>query len=116
MPKKRIQEETAAFERAAKAVSRRQKYVLRLYVAGMNPRSRAAIRTITKVCEENLKDRCELEIIDIYHQPTLARGEQIVAVPTLLKKVPVPLRRIIGDMASMDRVLIGLDLQTSKRQ
>jgi circadian clock protein KaiB len=86
-------------------------YVLRLYVAGINPRSSTAIRNITRICEENLKDRYELQIIDLYQQPTLAKGEQIIAAPTLIKKLPLPLRRIIGDMANRDRVLVGLDLQ-----
>jgi circadian clock protein KaiB len=109
MPKKNIGEETADFERAIKVPST-NRYVLRLYVAGISPRSSAAIRAVTQICEENLKGRYELEIIDIYQQPTLAKGEQIIAAPTLIKKLPLPLRRVIGNMANTDRVLIGLDL------
>jgi circadian clock protein KaiB len=90
------------------------KYLLRLYVAGINPRSTAAIRAITQICEERLKDRYELEIIDLYQQPALAKGEQIIAAPTLIKKLPLPLRRIIGDMANKERVLVGLDLRPKK--
>jgi circadian clock protein KaiB len=105
---------TAAFEKAVKANHRADRYVLRLYVAGINPRSSAAIRCVTAICEEQLKDRCELEIIDIYRQPTLAKGEQIIAAPTLIKKLPLPLRRFIGDMANMDRILVGLDLKPKK--
>jgi circadian clock protein KaiB len=114
MPQKRIKDETAAFEHATKQTPPAPKYVLRLYVAGINPRSSAAIRSVTQICEENLKDRYELQIIDIYQQPTLAKGEQIIAAPTLIKKLPLPLRRIIGDMANQDRVLVGLDLWPKK--
>ena len=105
---------TAAFEKAARASRQREKYVLRLYVAGINPRSSAAIRSVTAVCDEHLKDRYELEIIDLYQQPTLGRGEQIIAAPTLIKKLPLPLRRFIGDMANKDRILVGLDLIPKK--
>jgi circadian clock protein KaiB len=105
---------TAEFEKAVKAARKREKYVLRLYVAGINIRSSEAIRTVTNLCEEYLKDHCELEIIDIYKQPTLAKGEQIIAAPTLIKKLPQPLRRIIGDMANKERILVGLDLRPKK--
>ncbi len=104
---------TAAFEAAIKAEPT-EKFVLRLYVAGINPRSEAAIRGVSEVCETHLKDRCELQIIDLYQQPTLAEGEQIIAVPTLIKKLPLPLRRLIGDMADMEKILVGLDLRHMK--
>lgn len=104
----------AELEQAAKKTAPDQRYVLRLYVAGINPRSSAAIRTVTEICEENLKDRYELEIVDLYQQPTLAKGEQIIAVPTLIKKLPVPLRRFIGDLANKERILVGLDLRPKK--
>ncbi len=86
-------------------------YVLRLYVAGQTPKSGNAIANIKKICEENLKGRYVLDVIDLYQQPQLAQGEQIVAVPTLIKKLPPPLRRIIGDMSDTERVLVGLDLR-----
>jgi circadian clock protein KaiB len=86
-------------------------YVLRLYVASLTPRSIAAIRSVKEVCEKHLQGRYELEIIDIYEQPSLAKGEQIVAAPTLIKQLPLPLRRLIGDMADEQRVLVGLDLR-----
>jgi circadian clock protein KaiB len=105
---------TASFEKAAKAALRTQVYVLRLYVAGINPRSSAAIQAIKEICEQHLKDRYDLEIIDIYQQPALARGEQIIAAPTLIKKLPVPLRRFIGDLADKERILFGLDLRPKK--
>ena len=73
-----------------------------------------AIRTVTQLCEEHLKGHYDLEVIDLYQQPTLAKGEQIIAAPTLIKKLPLPLRRIIGDMANKDRVLVGLDLRPKK--
>ncbi len=86
-------------------------YVLRLYITGMTERSRHAIATIKAVCEEHLSGRYDLEVIDIYQQPTLAKGEQIIATPTLVKKLPSPLRRLIGDLSSEERVLLGLDLK-----
>jgi circadian clock protein KaiB len=99
----------AEIDRAARA-ARRTKYVLRLYVAGLTPRSTAAIESVKEVCEEHLKGRYDLQIVDIYHAPTLARGEQIIAAPTLIRKLPAPLRRIIGDMADRRKLLVGLDL------
>jgi circadian clock protein KaiB len=85
--------------------------LLRLYVAGLTTRSSTAIRNLRRICDEHLADRCTLEVIDIYEHPTLARGEQIIAAPTLIKQLPAPLRRLIGDMADTDRVLVGLDLR-----
>ena len=87
------------------------RYVLRLYVTGMTPRSVRAIKNLKEICEEHLRGQYDLEIIDIYQQPVLAKGEQIVAVPTLIKKLPSPLRRFVGDMSDIDKVLLGLDLR-----
>lgn len=86
-------------------------YVLRLYVTGMTPRSTQAVATIKSVCEEHLAGRYDLEVIDIYQNPVLARDEQIIAAPTLVKKLPAPLRRLIGDLSDTERVLLGLDLR-----
>jgi circadian clock protein KaiB len=86
-------------------------YVLRLYVTGATPRSTRAITNIRKICEEHLEGRYELEIVDIAQHPTLAEGEQIIAAPTLIKKLPLPLRRFIGDMSQTERILLGLDLR-----
>ena len=86
-------------------------YVLRLYVAGLMPKSMLAIANMKKICEEHLHGQYELEVIDLYQQPQLAQGDQIVAVPALIKKLPSPLRRIIGDMSDTERVLVGLDLR-----
>ena len=86
-------------------------YVLRLYITGITPKSTKAIQNIKKICEENLKGRYELEVIDIYQQPVIAKDEQIIAAPTLIKKLPLPLRRLIGDMSDKERILVGLDLR-----
>ena len=91
-----------------------QQYVLRLYVAGMTPRSEEAIRKVTAVCEDQLAGRCTLEVIDIYQHPKLARDEQIIAVPTLVKKLPLPLRKVIGSMADEEKLLFGMDLRPRK--
>jgi circadian clock protein KaiB len=88
-----------------------ERFVLRLYIAGMTPRSTRAVETVRTLCEEHLQGRYDLEVIDVYQQPTLAHGEQIIAAPTLIKKLPLPLRRIIGDMSDKERVLLGLDLR-----
>ena len=86
-------------------------YVLRLFVAGITPRSEAAIRSVTEVCESHLAGRYELDIVDIYQQPSKATGEQIIAAPTLIRQLPLPLRRLIGNMANRDKILVGLDLR-----
>lgn len=88
-----------------------EKYVLRLYITGMTPNSKKAVENVKTICEQYLKGRYELEVIDIYQQPSLAQGEQIIAVPTLIKKLPGPLRRLIGDMSNTEKVLMGLDLR-----
>lgn len=90
--------------------SRKETYVLRLFVSGSTLKSALAIENIKRICERHLKNRYELEVIDIYQQPDLAREEQIVAVPTLIKRTPPPLRRLIGDLSNLKKVLFGLDL------
>lgn len=110
MPKKSGSSTTKTMESAARA-AKKEKYVLRLYVAGTTPRSQEAIRSITEICEEHLSGRCDLQVIDLYQQPVLAKGEQIVAVPTLIKKLPSPLRKLIGSMADKEKILVGLDLK-----
>jgi circadian clock protein KaiB len=101
----------------AKAKAKRAKpakvpeFILRLYVAGMTPRSRRAIANIKEICEERLKGRYHLQVIDLYQHPELAREEQIVALPTLVRKLPEPLRRMVGDLSNLDKVLVGLELQ-----
>jgi len=88
------------------------RYVLRLYVSGMTPRAMTAIQNVKAICEEHLEGRYDLQVIDIYQQPVLAKGEQIIAAPTLIRKLPLPLRRVIGDMSDRDRLLLGLDLKS----
>ena len=87
------------------------RYILKLYVAGGSPKSVNAIANIKKLCEAKLQGHYVLEVIDLYQQPQLAQGEQIIAVPTLIRKRPSPLRRIIGDMSNTERVLVGLDIR-----
>jgi circadian clock protein KaiB len=95
----------------ARPKARESEYVLRLYVTGTTSRSVLAIRNIKEICEEHLKGRYRLEVIDVYQRPTLASGEQIIATPTLIRELPAPLRRLIGDLSDVDRVLMGLDLK-----
>ena len=95
---------------AATSKTTNDMYVLRLYVTGMTPRSERAVRNLQAICDEYLEGRYDLDVIDIYQQPVLTKGEQIVAAPTLIKKLPLPMRRIIGDMSDRERVLLGLDL------
>jgi circadian clock protein KaiB len=113
MATKKAKTSTKEFE---KAISKpdQSKYVLRLYIIGMTPRSAKAIENIRKLCEEYLPGRYDLDVIDIYQQPILARGEQIIATPTLIKKLPLPLRKVIGDMSDSERFLVGIDLKPKK--
>ena len=101
---------TAAFEKLVAEPAADQRYVLRLYITGMTLRSTQAFAAIKALCEERLHGRYELEVIDIYQHPQLAIDEQIVAVPTLVKKLPAPLRRLVGDLSNLERVWSGLDL------
>src|SRR5262249_15318537 len=91
------------------------RYVLRLYVTGTTPRSIAAIENVRRICDSHLRGRYALQVIDLYQQAPLARGEQIVAAPTLVKQLPLPLRRLIGDMSDTERVLMGLDIVPQAR-
>jgi len=91
-----------------------KKYVLHLYVAGLSPRSQKAIDNIKKICDEHLKGRYELAIQDIYQNPIIAKNGQIVAAPTLIKELPLPLRKFVGDMSNTEKLLVGLDLRAKK--
>ena len=84
---------------------------LRLYVAGQTPKSLAAFANLKKICEEHLAGKYTIEIIDLLTNPTLAKGDQILAIPTLVRKLPEPVRKIIGDLSNTERVLVGLDLR-----
>jgi len=114
MGPKKVKDSTKEFEKTL-ALEADRKYVLRLYVTGTTPKSVNAIRNIRKICDEHLKGAYDLEVIDIYQQPVLAKGEQIIATPTLLKKLPLPLRRFIGDMSNTEKILLGLDLRPKKK-
>ena len=102
---------TEAFEKSVAASPAEEHYVLRLYVTGMTPRSTEAFAAIKAICEERLQGRYQLEVIDIYQHPQLAIDEQIIAVPTLVKLLPAPLRRLVGDLSNEERLLFGLDLR-----
>jgi len=84
--------------------------LLRLYVAGQTPKSMTAFANLKNICEEHLAGRYQIEVVDLLKNPTLARGDQILAIPTLVRKLPEPVRKIIGDLSNTERVLIGLDL------
>ncbi len=86
-------------------------YLLKLYVSGNSPKSVRAILNLKKICEENLQGRYKLEVIDLYQKPELAKEANLIAAPTLIKRLPLPLRRVIGDMSDIDKVLVGLDIQ-----
>jgi circadian clock protein KaiB len=86
-------------------------YNLRLYVAGQTPRSVAAIANLKKICEQHLPGRYEIEVVDLMKDPALAQRHQIVAIPTLIRQLPEPLKRIIGDLSNLEKVLVGLDIQ-----
>jgi circadian clock protein KaiB len=88
-----------------------EKYILRLFITGTTSRSVLALSNLKKICEEYLEGQYELEVIDLYQNPLTAKEEQIIAAPTLLKKLPLPFRRIIGDMSNKEKVLLGLDLR-----
>jgi len=94
--------------------SKKRKYILRLYITGTTNRSAIALANLKKICEEYLEGQYELEVIDLYQMPGLAKDDQIIAAPTLIKKLPLPFRRIIGDMSNAEKVLMGLELKKVK--
>lgn len=110
MKQSKVTNSVLEFEQALEHTGEEQ-YCLRLYVTGLTPKSQRAIAEVKRICEEHLKGRYQLEVVDIYQQPTLAKGEQIIAAPTLIKRLPTPLRKFIGDMANTERILLGLDLR-----
>lgn len=88
-----------------------ERWLLRLYVAGQTPKSLTAFSNLKKICEEHLQGRYEIEVIDLTLNPTLAKDDQILALPTLVRKLPEPMRKIIGDLSNTERVLVGLDVR-----
>jgi circadian clock protein KaiB len=113
---KKNQNKLDEFEEALETTKKDGKYVLRLFVAGINPKSKMAIENLKGLCEENLKDQYELEIIDIYQQPIFAKEGQIIAAPTLIKELPLPIRRFVGDLSDKEKLLLGLDLRSPKKR
>ena len=106
---------TPARKKKPTAVHRqRAKYLLRLYVTGTTGKSVRAIQNVRRICEQHLKGLYDLEVVDIYKNLPLARGDQIIAAPTLIKRLPSPLRRLIGDMSDEQRVLVGLDIRPQR--
>jgi circadian clock protein KaiB len=87
-------------------------YNLRLYVAGQTPKSVTALKNLKQICEEHLKGQYSIEIVDLREHPQLAKGDQILAVPTLVRRLPEPMKKIIGDLSNTERVLVGLDLRS----
>ena len=113
--KKKLRNATEAFEEALKGRAlRRAKYILRLYVTGSSAGSLRAVYNLKKICEEHLPNEYDLEVIDIYENPAAAREEQIIAAPTLVKRLPRPLRKFVGDLSNTQKILVGLDIY--KRQ
>jgi len=108
-----FQDAAGAFEMALHEKDKGN-YVLRLYVSGMSPNSLRAVENVRKICVEHLEGRYQLEIIDIYQQPFFAKEGQIIATPTLVKELPEPLRKFIGDMSQTERILVGLDIRMRK--
>src|SRR3954469_5415372 len=102
----------AAVKKSAK--KKTYKWELRLYIAGNTPKSVAALNNLKKYCEEHLKDQYRIEVIDLLKQPQLAAGDQILAIPTLVRKVPIPIRKIIGDLSNEEKVLVGLNMRAVK--
>lgn len=111
MPRQKLKDTIREFEKAVKKGSTDKKFILKLYVSGATRRSSNAIENIKNFCEEHLKGRYELEIIDIYQQPELLEKDQVIAAPTLIKQLPLPLRRLIGDMSDVEKILIGLNVK-----
>ncbi len=101
-------------ESSKKGAKKEELWNLRLYTAGQTPKSTAAFNNLKKICEEHLKGQYTIEIVDLLQNPQLARGDQIFAIPTLVRKLPPPLRKIIGDLSDTERVLVGLDLRVAK--
>ena len=112
---RRVEDVTERFERSLRTAETRR-YVLRLYVTGFTPASTRAISNLRTLCENNLKGRFELEVVDVFQRPALAKGEQIIATPTLLRLLPAPVQRFIGDLSGVGGKLFGLDLQPHRKE
>jgi circadian clock protein KaiB len=109
-----VKKKTVRRKRVPGTRRKKAKYLLRLYVVGTTARSVRAIQNVRRICEEHLQGLYDLEVVDIYKNLPLARGDQIIAAPTLIKRLPQPLRRLIGDMSDEQRVLLGLDVRARR--
>jgi circadian clock protein KaiB len=101
--------------RKARPAKRNTEWELRLYIAGETAKAMSAFANLERICEEHLKGRYRIEVIDLLKNPTLARGDQILAIPTLVRKLPTPIKKIIGDLTDAERVLVGLDVRPVKK-
>jgi circadian clock protein KaiB len=112
MRREKPKDETEGFERAlaARGDEKKRHYILKLFVSGSTPRSARAIQNIRAICEERLPDGYDLEVVDIYQRPGCVKPEQIIVTPTLVKRLPLPVRKIIGDLSDVQRVLVALDI------
>ena len=108
MPRRRV---STSAPRSRRPANNAERWELRLYVAGQTPRSLAAFTNLKQICEQHLPGQYRIDLIDLLKNPQLAHGDQIVAIPTLVRKLPPPLRKIIGDLADTERVLVGLQLR-----
>jgi circadian clock protein KaiB len=104
-------EATQKTPRKSKTENVEERYQLRLYVAGQTPKSITAFENLKRLCEEHLEGKYSIEVVDLLVNPQLARGDQILAIPTLVRKLPTPIKKIIGDLSNTERVLVGLDIK-----
>jgi len=107
---------TAAKKKPVAANNKAKEWELRLYVAGQTPKSLTAFANLKKICEEHLEGKYAIEVVDLVKNPKLAEGDQILAIPTLVRKLPEPIKKIIGDLSNTERVLVGLDLRPAERR
>jgi circadian clock protein KaiB len=105
---------SSARKRRRATTSRRDFYILRLYIAGQTPNSIAAIANLKKICEDKLRGKYHIEVVDLLKKPRLAKGDQIIAIPTLVRRLPPPVKKIIGNLSKTESVIVGLDLQPAR--
>lgn len=108
-----MKKEQSDKKKLAASIPTEELWVLRLYVAGQTPKSIAAFANLKKICEEHLAGKYRIEVVDLIKNPTLAKGDQILAIPTVVRQLPPPIKKLIGDLANTERVLVGLDIKPS---
>ena len=111
---KSVAKKSVAKKRVATKSTRSKSWELRLYIAGQTPNSMAAIANLKKICEEQLQGKYRIEVIDLLKKPQLAKGDQIIAIPTLVRRLPPPVKQIVGNLSKTERVLVGLDIQRAR--